>query len=74
MKMRLMMVSMFYFTCPNALINFMVTLFIRCKLNINNFIQVPASLVFTTISKFCFSQFSRLTKYKLVTSPTRTFD
>ena len=40
------------------------------QIEMSNFIQVPALLVFVAISKFWFSGFSRLTIYKLITAIT----
>ena len=40
----------------------------KTQIEMSNFIQVPASLVFATISEFWFSGFSRLTIYKLITT------
>ena len=42
----------------------------KMKIEMSNFIQVPASLVFTAISEFRFSGFSRFTIYKLTTAVT----
>ena len=42
----------------------------KIQIEINNFIKVPASLVFATISEFWFSGFSRFTMYKLTTAVT----
>ena len=38
----------------------------KIQIEMSNFIQVPASLVFATISEFWFLGFSRLTIYKLI--------
>ena len=43
------------------------------QIQMGNFSQVPASLVFATISEFWFSGFSRHNKHKLITAVT-TFD
>ena len=40
----------------------------RIQIEMSNFIKVPASLVFATISEFWFSGFSRFTMYKLRTA------
>ena len=42
----------------------------KMQIEMSSFIQVPASLVFTTISEFWFSGFSRLTTYNLITALT----
>ena len=40
------------------------------QIQMSNFSQVAASPVFSAISEFCFSGFSRLTIYKLITTVT----
>ena len=45
-------------------------IFYKTQIEMTNFIQVPASLVFTTISEFPFSGFSRLIVYNLITAVT----
>ena len=42
----------------------------KMQIEMSNFIQVPASLVFAAISEFQFSGFSSLTIYKQITSST----
>ena len=40
------------------------------QIELSNFLQAPASLVFPAISEFLFSGFSSLTIYKLITAVT----
>ena len=42
----------------------------KMQIQMSNFSQVPASLVFAAISKFLFSEFSGHTIYKLITAVT----
>ena len=42
----------------------------KMQIEMSNFIQVPASLVFAAVSEFWFSGFSRFTIYKLTTAVT----
>ena len=44
--------------------------FYKMQIEMSNFIQVPASLVFAAISELRFSGFSRFTIYKLIISST----
>ena len=63
--MRLIRVkTWFYFTYRNTLINF-INIVYKIQIEMSNFIKVPASLVFATISEF-----SRFTMYKLKTAVT----
>ena len=68
MKLRLIMVNTsFYSTYRNKLYGNIVY---QMQIEMSDFIQVPASLVFAAISEFRFSGFSKFTIHKLATAVT----